>query len=67
MVVNILGLDHIVNFCLRNKDAFFKNQVEKYQPPLRFFEDDVWEDVSNLPKITEVGSCICLGFGLTHD
>ena len=59
-----LPLDHPYR---RNKDAFLKNRVEKSQPPVRLSGDDVWEEVSNLPKITEVGSCSCPGFGDYHN
>ena len=59
-----LPLDHPYR---RNKDAFLKNRVEKSQPPLRLSGEDVWDNVCDLPKITEVGSCACPGFGVTHN
>ena len=73
MEVNALGLDSHHQFLpldhpyRRNKDAFFKNQVEKSQPPLRLSGDDIWENVSDLPKITKVESCTCPGFGIIHN
>ena len=55
-----LPLDHPYR---RNKDAFLRNRVERSQPLVRLSREDVWEEVSNLPKVTEVRSCICPGFG----
>ena len=59
-----LSIDYILR---RNRDAFYKNQIEKDQPPHRLTGDEVWETVSSLPKITEEGSCKCDGYGVKHN
>lgn len=55
----------------RNKDAFLKNRIEKSLPPQRLTGDDVWEEVSWLPKIIETGPEVvrskCDGFGEYHN
>ena len=51
----------------RNKDEFLKNRVEKSQSSVRLFGNDVWEEVSNLSKITEIGYCTYPVFGLSHN
>ncbi|KAK2369072.1 hypothetical protein QL285_082226 [Trifolium repens] len=54
-----LPMDHAFR---RNKNAFYKDRIEESRPPKRLTGDDVWEKVSDFPKITEVDPCICDGF-----
>jgi hypothetical protein len=59
-----LPMDHAFR---RNKNAFYKDRIEESRPPKRLTGDDVWEKVSDFPKITEVDPCICDGFGVSHN
>ncbi|XP_058729647.1 uncharacterized protein LOC131601773 isoform X2 [Vicia villosa] len=59
-----LPMNHVFR---RNKDAFYKDRKEKSKPPQLLSGEDVWEEVSFLPKITEVDPCVCDGFGVSHN
>lgn len=59
-----LPMDHAYP---RNKNAFFKNRIEKSWPPLMLSRDDVWEQVAYFPKITEKVEFTCDGCGVTHN
>src|ERR1044072_2051497 len=50
-----------------NKDAFYKNRVVKSKAPRKLSGDEVWEEVSQMPKITETQPCICPGYGDSHN
>ncbi|XP_038713444.1 uncharacterized protein LOC120007316 [Tripterygium wilfordii] len=50
----------------RNKDAFFKNRMEKSQPPPHFSGKEVLARVWNFPKITETGPLSLPGYGQDH-
>ncbi|XP_038687458.1 uncharacterized protein LOC119986835 [Tripterygium wilfordii] len=51
----------------RNKDAFFKNRVEKSEPPPRFSGEELLARVWNYPKITETGPLSLPGYGQEHN
>jgi len=51
----------------RNKDAFYKNRIEKSQPPHFLIWNELWEQICFFPKITEVGPYICDGHGESHN
>ncbi|XP_038711782.1 uncharacterized protein LOC120005976 [Tripterygium wilfordii] len=51
----------------RNKDAFFKNRMEKSQPPPRLSVEEVLARVWNFPKITETGPLSLPGYGQDHN
>lgn len=51
----------------RNKDAFYKNRIEKSQPPNFFTVNELWEQVCFFPKTTEVSPCICDEHGGSHN
>ena len=51
----------------RNKDAFYKNRIEKSQPPHFLTGNELWQKIHFFPKITKVGPCICDGHGVSHN
>ncbi|XP_038698945.1 uncharacterized protein LOC119996398 [Tripterygium wilfordii] len=51
----------------RNKDAFFKNRVEKSEPPPCLSGEEVLARVWNYPKITETGPLSLPGYGQEHN
>ncbi|XP_057426300.1 uncharacterized protein LOC130719704 [Lotus japonicus] len=51
----------------KNKDAFLKNRVVTSKAPRRLSGDEVWEEVSEMPKITKTQPCICPGYGVFHN
>ncbi|XP_057418581.1 uncharacterized protein LOC130712785 [Lotus japonicus] len=59
-----LPMDHAYR---RNKDAFYKNRVVTSIAPRRLTGDQMWEEVSNVPKVTETQPCVCPGYGVSHN
>ena len=59
-----LHLDHVFR---RNKDAFYKNKIEKYPPPPRLTREQVWLEVCNIHKIIENKSARVAGYGVSHN
>ena len=51
----------------RNKESFYKNRVENSTPPPVLSGNEIWEFVSDFPKITESNPCSCPGFGIFHN
>jgi len=51
----------------RNKDSFYKDRIEKSQPPHFLTGNELWEQIHFFLKITEVSPCICDGHGESHN
>ncbi|XP_016177767.1 uncharacterized protein LOC107620058 [Arachis ipaensis] len=51
----------------RNKDAFYKNRIERSEPPPRLTGEKIWDIVQNYDKISDVEQLEIEGYGSMHN
>ncbi|XP_072079067.1 uncharacterized protein [Arachis hypogaea] len=51
----------------RNKDAFYKNRIERSEPPPRLTGEQIWDIVQNYDKISDVEQLEIEGYGSMHN